>query len=502
MSIITSLNDLRSDEYLSNFVSVIDDPLVIYKRINKILSKIHATKGMLLGEVTLKEKHCVDEDPLCIPYPDYEDNTPTQNNYSLTHLYSRLEFSDIYCIGGCEEIDKDKKKVLEFYYDQTRKYRIDALAAAELIKFLELEYRNSDEEGQPLYFFNFIECDNPDADSLCYFDLEEPMFLVNILKSIGQYLTNNVEFSNRQILRIFTPGDSIVSKSHGTYQNFQIGTLIVCLPSKYTGGKLHVRSGDHETVYNFSEKSENTSLIQWVAFFDDCEYEIKPITEGYLVILTFEIMWKVASKYGAPNTVTGGNIDSIGKDTNRTQTLIQKIVDNMVMRNEDVGFILRERYSFSQLSRDGLRDIDKILFSALNQSNKFDLEIHPSVFRHRKVIPDECCDDRTHKQLLTLDVYKFSQLDIEQQESKKRKRFEYSYREIPFIMSHTLSRDSEPKWDILSRKKCQPFVTSSHDYVEGEKTKFYIVATLVVHPKKVSEQVDNQPPIKRLKVEQ
>ncbi|CAG8946752.1 unnamed protein product [Penicillium salamii] len=67
----------------------------------------------------------------------------------------------------------------------------------------------------------------------------------------------------------------------------QIGSLVVCLPSPFKGGNLIVRHQGKEVNFDWSQHSETT--IQWAAFYSDCEHEIKPVTEGERITLTYNL---------------------------------------------------------------------------------------------------------------------------------------------------------------------------------------------------------------------
>ncbi|RAK82179.1 2OG-Fe(II) oxygenase [Aspergillus fijiensis CBS 313.89] len=67
----------------------------------------------------------------------------------------------------------------------------------------------------------------------------------------------------------------------------QIGSLVVCLPSQFSGGRLTVRHGGQQSAFNWSESSQ--SAIQWAAFYSDCEHEIETITEGHRLTLTYNL---------------------------------------------------------------------------------------------------------------------------------------------------------------------------------------------------------------------
>ncbi|KAF9891102.1 hypothetical protein FE257_005038 [Aspergillus nanangensis] len=67
----------------------------------------------------------------------------------------------------------------------------------------------------------------------------------------------------------------------------QIGSLVVCLPSSFQGGDLVVRHGGKEMTFAWSGSSG--SAIQWAAFYSDCEHEIKTITDGQRITLTYNL---------------------------------------------------------------------------------------------------------------------------------------------------------------------------------------------------------------------
>lgn len=82
----------------------------------------------------------------------------------------------------------------------------------------------------------------------------------------------------------------------------QVGSLVVCLPSSFTGGNLLVRHHGQEIDFDWSAMSG--SSIQWAAFYSDCEHEILTIKEGARITLTYNLY--VAEPVGhvlAPNPI-------------------------------------------------------------------------------------------------------------------------------------------------------------------------------------------------------
>ena len=65
-------------------------------------------------------------------------------------------------------------------------------------------------------------------------------------------------------------------------------TVIVVLPSHFTGGDAHLSHGSLSTVYNTSEGSGyQTTVLAW---YTDVTHEIKPITSGYRLALAYNLI--------------------------------------------------------------------------------------------------------------------------------------------------------------------------------------------------------------------
>lgn len=69
-----------------------------------------------------------------------------------------------------------------------------------------------------------------------------------------------------------------------------IGTLVVTLPSKFTGGASVIEhQGERLTARG------STRALQLVAFYADCRHEVRPVTSGHRVVLTYNLNAKERS---------------------------------------------------------------------------------------------------------------------------------------------------------------------------------------------------------------
>lgn len=65
-------------------------------------------------------------------------------------------------------------------------------------------------------------------------------------------------------------------------------TMIVLLPSEYTGGEIHVTHASKTQIIDFSASSSaNTAVLAW---YTDVLHEVKPVTSGYRLALSYNLI--------------------------------------------------------------------------------------------------------------------------------------------------------------------------------------------------------------------
>jgi len=65
------------------------------------------------------------------------------------------------------------------------------------------------------------------------------------------------------------------------------GTMVVLLPSNYEGGELVVRHDGKEKMFDFAKGSEFN--VHYLAFYADCQHEIKEIRSGFRLCLVYNL---------------------------------------------------------------------------------------------------------------------------------------------------------------------------------------------------------------------
>jgi hypothetical protein len=84
---------------------------------------------------------------------------------------------------------------------------------------------------------------------------------------------------------VYAPGQFFAPHQDSEKDDAMIGTLVVALPTASTGGVLVVEHGGRRATYRSSKES-----LTFVAFYADCRHHVRPVTSGYRVVLTYNLL--------------------------------------------------------------------------------------------------------------------------------------------------------------------------------------------------------------------
>lgn len=83
---------------------------------------------------------------------------------------------------------------------------------------------------------------------------------------------------------VYAPGQFFVPHQDSAKVDEMVGTLVVTLPSPFKGGAFVIEHGGERIAYRASKH------VSFVAFYADCRHEVKPVKEGYRIVLTYNLM--------------------------------------------------------------------------------------------------------------------------------------------------------------------------------------------------------------------
>lgn len=210
-----------------------------------------------------------------------------------------------------------------------------------------------------------------------------PNFLKDIKLKIGEYLMTNNESLYIVPYRLNVYGVGGFFKAHvDTPKDTEkmIGSIVLYLPSEHTGGELVVT---HQGKIHTIDFSQNPGELQWAAFYSDCLHEVKTVTSGYRITMTFNIMTGINqgqySNITVPVEMGWGNysgdqtssVITAGPQMNWCyESLIEKI---KMMNSKRIGIILSHEYTLNGLSAKTLKGIDSEIYNRVKKIYKCDL---------------------------------------------------------------------------------------------------------------------------------
>lgn len=112
-------------------------------------------------------------------------------------------------------------------------------------------------------------------------------------------------------LLIYEKGSFFLPHKDSEKEKGMFGTLVIELPSKYTGGELVVTFEGVQEVVSFANDTSNYQ-INYVAFYADCEHQVKPVTSGYRISLVYNLVQQKSGKTIAPSSIEN-HADALAK---------------------------------------------------------------------------------------------------------------------------------------------------------------------------------------------
>ncbi len=84
---------------------------------------------------------------------------------------------------------------------------------------------------------------------------------------------------------VYAPGQFFLPHQDSEKADEMVGTLVVTLPSSFKGGAMIIEHQGKSATYRGSKK-----YLSFLAFYADCQHEVRPVKEGYRIVLTYNLM--------------------------------------------------------------------------------------------------------------------------------------------------------------------------------------------------------------------
>ena len=166
-------------------------------------------------------------------------------------------------------------------------------------------------------------------------------------------------------LLIYEKGQFFVSHQDSEKENGMLGSLIVVLPSEHKGGSLVVSHHGEDKTYRV--KSKNFAKLNFFAFYSDCKHEIKQVTAGHRITLTYNIIVEPSKDHNIDFRYRN---DKLEKSLNSYFSLPIKpppYESSEVKEERKFVYFLDHQYTPSGLSPFSLKNGDYLKFNALSK---------------------------------------------------------------------------------------------------------------------------------------
>jgi hypothetical protein len=89
-------------------------------------------------------------------------------------------------------------------------------------------------------------------------------------------------------LLVYEPGQFFRVHQDSERDDDMVGTLAVVLPSHYRGGSEIIEL--HGNKVRYARTRSGDRELTFIAFYADCHHEVKPVTDGYRVVLVYQLL--------------------------------------------------------------------------------------------------------------------------------------------------------------------------------------------------------------------
>jgi hypothetical protein len=191
---------------------------------------------------------------------------------------------------------------------------------------------------------------------------EWPQFLRGAVATVQRELGLEAQTleSHLYSLLLYEPGSFFLPHRDGEKLDRMVATMVVVLPSSFTGGELVVRHEGDERTIDFSRAEYNPFHTHFAAFYADCEHEVRPLKTGYRLCLVYNLTLAKAKKViAAPRTTD--HIEEVAR------VLRGWSADEPTHK---LAVTLEHQYTADGLVWDALKGVDRVKAHVLHEAAK------------------------------------------------------------------------------------------------------------------------------------
>jgi len=177
-------------------------------------------------------------------------------------------------------------------------------------------------------------------------------------------------------LLVYAPGQFFAPHQDSERADDMIASLVVELPSKHEGGAFVVQHHGKKEVFRGATRGPKD--LSFVAFYADCHHEVKPVTSGYRIALTYQLLHRPGARPDRPS------LDSSAVE--RVATSVSDYFSTPVATPyskaapappDRLIYLLDHEYTQKSLGWTRLKNADRLRVTALRQvAERLDCQLY------------------------------------------------------------------------------------------------------------------------------
>jgi hypothetical protein len=179
-----------------------------------------------------------------------------------------------------------------------------------------------------------------------------------VAKEMG-CLNRNVSAKLYKML-LYKKGGHFLKHRDTEKEKNMFATLVIQLPSIYTGGEFIVYNGAHVKKYDFGVSNNKAPIaMHFTAHYADLEHEIKPLLTGYRAALVYSLC--------------SSDIINFNLNKSDVQSHLTNALNNLSTFDKPLAIALDHKYTHGSITNRGinvLKGIDADRFNLLKSANK------------------------------------------------------------------------------------------------------------------------------------
>lgn len=179
------------------------------------------------------------------------------------------------------------------------------------------------------------------------------------LSKVLQKIQRNLNLPEDGVLRselhnmlIYMPGQFFKAHQDSEKDEGMVATLMVLLPSEFTGGEFVIDQHGDRRILDFSNEARKDLIF--TAFYSDCYHEVKEVKSGYRVTITYNLFFQSSAK----SLVTRRN-PGLEITVQDYFSMSQENGDGNFSRPQWLVYLLDHEYTRSSLDWLHLRGLDR-----------------------------------------------------------------------------------------------------------------------------------------------